>query len=1079
MGPPPLRPAQTRKASQIPGSFHSDEEPSPTKTVYDDALSTKSHSRHASAATSHSLPFSSDDAPQQLDEGSSLDTTAHHKHLMDVESSFLPEGSPDTALQRTPLEHDTQYHDHPSSSQTPPPDAYKTPATTYRDMDDSEIEGMQSNYKTDNMTESMLETMSSSPTAAASARVVSRVVSMASMGYETADEDQEEQEQEYNQEEQDDLDTTQRSEDTPTRARSAHLDGSYREEGATTPTKTSATGSYGPHSESTGEDATPSLSSPRRRPKYLNSRFASQRSSYSSYTNMSNEDVTSDLTVGLQAGGGLPGPASTRPGKDLSRTFSLGSVASGISSLSDNEDAPRSVTELQTLPEESPTSTSRVGRFDRYDEEDPTTPRTTSHNVSTPTDTVINQKVQDFEVPGTIARKFQDREGNHSPERRPGAPTPAPAKVKNLTLKEQSSMIDKLQKEVWKLKLKLYFMDQTMAERSDESVKAMISENVELKTHKFSTSKEVRGLKREIRQLEYKLKERDEEMGKLRSEAKERDRNASGYSEGAQEAEIEMSYLRERMETYEVEIERLKTENITKEGEKKRLADMVKKGTDRPTMGNGLVSQEEVELWKDLLEAESARKEQADEENRSLREEIWRLKEQANSTLSTNRSQDLLPTRPRSSRRPESSHTNGGGSGTTLVDQLRHENAELRRDLGAQTSMLSSRNKEKERLYQEIEDLKMGMRRGDSILDRSVSRAHQRSPSRTSSQTRITQMAESEREALESSNGELRDQLAALKLDNQELTRQLDICLDELEHVEDFKGMHATLERDHHELKHRANEEVQAVQRERDELLQELTSLEQNFNDLQKEAQERLEEAEAQLDERDAIIQEQEQSAKARDGDTERLRNDVRMTAEGLARVEEDVQSKIQRISELQQRVGELELQNEDLTQELEAIEDGLNQSNSKCEKLSVELESRVSECAFLREEQDGTMLRIGDLENSIKAVQANLTAEKDKAKDLETRLADERHQREVIGSKEKQEVQKIMNELNREASTSKDEARKLRKVVEHRETELKTWKERLMELETGLKEMLGADGSSKQSFFTVRGPGIVLTNMH
>ena len=80
-----------------------------------------------------------------------------------------------------------------------------------------------------------------------------------------------------------------------------------------------------------------------------------------------------------------------------------------------------------------------------------------------------------------------------------------------MTLKEQSSLIDKLQKDNWKLKLKLYYLDQMVAERSDEAVKAMISENVDLKTHKFGTAKELRNLKRTIRELEYKVKERGDD----------------------------------------------------------------------------------------------------------------------------------------------------------------------------------------------------------------------------------------------------------------------------------------------------------------------------------------------------------------------------------------------------------------------------------------------------------------------------------------------------------------------------------------------------------------------------------------
>ena len=121
---------------------------------------------------------------------------------------------------------------------------------------------------------------------------------------------------------------------------------------------------------------------------------------------------------------------------------------------------------------------------------------------------------------------------------------------------------------------------------------------------------------------------------------------------------------------------------------------------------------------------------------------------------------------------------------STLVEQLRHENSELRREIGAQTSMLQSRNKERQRLQDEIEGLKLGSRRGDairsvagdSIFERSISRAQGRPQSRASG---LTQMSDPEREALEFKNGELRDHNAKLRLEVHDLTTQMDQLLDD------------------------------------------------------------------------------------------------------------------------------------------------------------------------------------------------------------------------------------------------------------------------------------------------------------
>jgi chromosome segregation ATPase len=190
------------------------------------------------------------------------------------------------------------------------------------------------------------------------------------------------------------------------------------------------------------------------------------------------------------------------------------------------------------------------------------------------------------------------------------------------------------------------------------------------------------------------------------------------------------------------------------------------------------------------------------------------------------------------------------------------------------------------------------------------------------------------------------------------------------------------------------------------------------------------------------------------------LQNELRMTQEAVGRVEVDAQAKARRIQEL-------EFENEDIAQELESIDKSLIEANGKNEKLSIELESRQGECAFLREEQDGCMLKIGDLENANKALQTSLSSEKDRARELEARLAEERHQHEVIGGKEKQEVQRMTNDLNREIAAAKEESRKLKKIVETREVEARSWKEKLVELETSLREVLG-DGGSRSSWIVV-----------
>ena len=475
-------------------------------------------------------------------------------------------------------------------------------------------------------------------------------------------------------------------------------------------------------------------------------------------------------------------------------------------------------------------------------------------------------------------------------------------------------------------------------------------------------------------------------------------------------------------------------------------------------------------MWKDLLDAESGRRQQADEDNQKFREEIMRLKGDTSSTLSQNNQtnghrthrRDLSSTRLSENFRGEDQRTGGTSGASTLVEQLRHENAELRREVGAQTSMLTSRNREKEHLWQQIEDLKLGLRRGDgvrsiagdSILERSASRAHGRSASRASDVTRVTHMSDIERESYETKNGELRDQISELKLENQDLVREMERLLDGYDHADQ-----------------QAVEDLRTMQSDRDQALRLYEDLEVNFRDLKDEAQRSIDTLDDELEQKSEEMLHVQNELSNLSEESEALRVEVRSMSERLVRIDDDVQAKARKIQDL-------ELENEDVNREIESLERSLSETNAKHERLSVELESRQSEIAFLREDQDGDKIKIGDLETAIATTKTNLTSERDRVRDLETRLAEERHQREVIGSKEKQEVQKIMNDLNREISDLKEESRHLKKSLQTQETEAAMWKGRLNALETSLREMLGDRKGSKLSFLVVRTAFLHWTNV-
>lgn len=355
---------------------------------------------------------------------------------------------------------------------------------------------------------------------------------------------------------------------------------------------------------------------PRRRgnrPKYLNSRQSAQRLSHSSVAT-SNTDVTatSDTTLGLdyalQTGGAAPEDGDKNQdtkgrSASMARSVSLGSVASGISGYSDeNTYEKRNISGatdggLHTLEEEddlflpsNPDSPPPAGQTTTADSAGPTTPKPKQSDNNLPTDAAITERVKDVQVPSTFARQFrEDLPRAMSPEKQLGT-TPAFGKSgRNMTLKEQSSTIDRLSKENFDLKVRIHFLNESLNKRSEEGIKEMISENVELKSDKLKIQKDNQGLKRKLRDLEKELKDQSDRESMLNHDPEASDEE--NHRDAAQNEEVE--FLRERVETYESEVERLRSEGLAKETEKRRLAEMVKSLNDGRQVGSEVGSREE------------------------------------------------------------------------------------------------------------------------------------------------------------------------------------------------------------------------------------------------------------------------------------------------------------------------------------------------------------------------------------------------------------------------------------------------------------------------------------------------------
>lgn len=696
---------------------------------------------------------------------------------------------------------------------------------------------------------------------------------------------------------------------------------------------------------------------------------------------------------------------SNRPLLMPVRMPSLASIASDLSAhsasaLSDTAQAD----DVRPSSENAPAARTAIETYS------PSTPRAGPSNFSATTDTVIAQHVRNIQVPATIAQEYRLRHPQNavSPEKL-GLAAPVVMNGRSraqssLTLKEQNSKIDKLTKENFDLKLKIHFLDQALQVRSDEGVKNMINQNVQLQTDLIKERKDSQALRRSLRDLERQLGEARDALA-----AAQRDIEHARFT-SHQESETVISELREQMDRSQVRITQLAAENIACEMQKRKLEDYVSTMTARRGSEESAV-QESAAMWKEMLATENSRREQAEHDLRQLREELItmrserRHKDRLSGLVSERRnnsrlSQDMQDDRPGAESRASS----------TLVDNLRHENMELRRDLSAQTSMLTSRNKERERLQQEIEDLKIAQRRldsrhsmsGDSGFDRTTYRDLHRSPSRGHGLGLVSRMSSGEREEYGLRENDLRDKNAHLSL-------QLQALDDEHKHIQTELDA--------------AVQDLCDVQAERDEALHALEARDHEYEKLDDEYKALIEEATTKIETLEENLTEAENARR---------------------------QSRVQ-----------LEHKEEDF----EALQQELKNISTKHQKSEVQQESLQNEIAFLREEQEGDKIKLGDLEHNLQIAHDAIQTEIEKVQTLETRLHDERVAFEGEMQQHLQDHQVNTDELFALNDELKKDIDERKQKMATSDEELAACKRLLQDLEGELKRALGSDDSSHAGF--------------
>jgi hypothetical protein len=182
------------------------------------------------------------------------------------------------------------------------------------------------------------------------------------------------------------------------------------------------------------------------------------------------------------------------------------------------------------------------------------TPKAKKGPLNPPTDTVIARHVRNVEVPESLAKEYKAKTGLSTPlqsYRKLSDFTPAPSTAarsgRNMTLKEQSSTIERLSKENFDLKLKVMFLSDRLDKLSEEGIKEMISENVELRTSLAVIQRDNKMLRRRVKELEKRLRDEEDRPSTARSGFSSDGRATPTFGSGGQANDEEVYLLREQV----------------------------------------------------------------------------------------------------------------------------------------------------------------------------------------------------------------------------------------------------------------------------------------------------------------------------------------------------------------------------------------------------------------------------------------------------------------------------------------------------------------------------------------------------
>ncbi|KNZ63459.1 uncharacterized protein VP01_1140g2 [Puccinia sorghi] len=628
-----------------------------------------------------------------------------------------------------------------------------------------------------------------------------------------------------------------------------------------------------------------------------------------------------------------------------------------------------------------------------------------------------------------------------SPNRRPlNSADPIRGGGNHLTLREQEKVIDEVKKENFNLKLKIYFLEDRLAKLAPDQVDLALKENVEIKVEFQTVRQELKRYKRLLleaeRAIELAKTERDQ---LLEQKTLSEERTSSGLQSQVRKARDELTIKDKNIQNLENEVQRLK-ERLKRYSSRENAMDTPashSRNQNRQSMSNQ--SGDEWSNQEHMMEIKNLRSELTEE--RQLKEDLLgdnqdlrhRLIETKNALQDTQdeiqrisrveehgyRSHQISRAQSRFGEDPDdylssgrkstlTSISTGGMSNQRMVKEfkreiedlgkqvreLESENIELRSQVNAQVKMLSTKNSEKDKLQDQVSNLKRKILDLQDELDQD---AREFQKFQQAGNTSLhAQAADEVREELNM----YRDKSASALLTLEKREKEVDELNAELEDRDSI------FNEEIQKITHQYNRELEAVKAERDEFQEVLDEREDQISELSDQLREVInlqEETDKSLREARSKLKDKEKDYNLVLQDLEAARADLKEIGGGNRELASEVNEKDQQINELNAELDQLEQEAANRAtvheQVVTKLKQKLNSTKSELTELSIQHESCLSELKFLQDKHEELQLRQAEMEERRKM-------ESDLKRRLERELDD--LERELRGTREEMDLQII-----------------------------------------------------------------------